>query len=231
MDTASSSTKRQERRTSRSYFSSCGRGSSSSLERLSSAVPIRKILASFDISKKTAFFRLESCNSYSICFITKTSVIDRRDFGAPNTVLWSKLVKEYQGKAPVQFNELQHRQFFMRTKLEDSCLHGFYVIGERKKKRSTQRDKTARSLSASLLAEGKGTRRGRRKKNGRRKPRRNKPKRNRQAKQRKRKAGRKRSTQGCKTKDDFCVRRCIAWNGGDCTQLQISCNFMCPLKT
>ncbi len=42
---------RLERRTSRSYFARCGRGSSSSLERLSSAVPIRKILASFDVNK------------------------------------------------------------------------------------------------------------------------------------------------------------------------------------
>ncbi len=40
---------RIEKRTSRNYFARCGRGSSSSLERLSSAVPIKKILASFDV--------------------------------------------------------------------------------------------------------------------------------------------------------------------------------------
>ena len=28
--------------------------------------------------------------------------------------------------------ELKHRQVFTRSKLEDSCLHGFYVIGNSK---------------------------------------------------------------------------------------------------
>lgn len=223
---------RIEKRTSRNYFARCGRGSSSSLERLSSAVPIKKILASFDVRENTAFFRLESCSSYSICFITKTNIISRKDFGAPNTVLWSKLVKEYQGKAPVSFSELRHRKLFSRTKLEDSCLHGFYVIGQKDEKSKTNiRNDRASKLSASILTETRSSRRnkGRRKKNGRRKPRRNKPKRN---KHRKKKLGnRKRSAHACKTDDEFCVRRCIAWGQGDCVQLQISCNFMCPLKS
>lgn len=204
----------RERTTSKSYFSRCGRGTSSNLERLSSAVPIKKLLASFDISTNVAFFRLESCSSYSICFITKTKVISRKDFRAPNTVLWSKLVKEYQveGKKPEPFSEVKHRSLFTRSKLEDSCLHGFYVIGN-----------TSSTKSSGM------SRRERKRRKKKRKPRRNNSKRNRH---KKRKLGnRRRSAQGCKKDDQFCTRRCIGWKNGPCIRLQISCSFLCPTSS
>ncbi|XP_065070624.1 uncharacterized protein LOC135695461 isoform X2 [Rhopilema esculentum] len=214
-----------ERSTSRSYFSRCGKGSSSNLERLSSAVPIKKLLASFDISTNVAFFRLESCSSYSICFITKTKVITKKDFGAPNTVLWSKLVKEYQGKKPAPFSEVKHRRIFARSKLEDSCLHGFYVIGKSADGGSSNVQKD--SSPASLLTQGE-LRRDKKRRKKKRKPRRNNSKRQRNRHKRRKQGNRKRSAQGCKRDEEFCVRRCIAWNNGDCVRLQISCSFLCP---
>ena len=57
----------------------------------------------------------------------------------------------------MNFQEADHRKIFSRTKLEDSCLHGFYVIGQSNKRSSGTQSDEKTSLPVSILTQGKQT--------------------------------------------------------------------------
>ena len=65
------------------------------------------------------------------------------------TLLYSTLLDVIKKQFQIvfcQFQEIKHRRIFARSKLEDSCLHGFYVIGRGTRDGAMQSDGSPESI-------------------------------------------------------------------------------------